>query len=247
MRFSRRRRVTRHPVWLTAPLALVVGVAFLSFALAFPRTAFLLSLAALAALLASRGRRGLRGLLRWRGSEPVYAALVCALLSGGTLAGQQFISGGHEGTVTVTRVVDGDTIEVAPPVDGIRTVRLIGVDAPETDHPRCGEQPYGREAANFAAGRLEGERVELEFDVERVDRYGRLLAYVRTEDGELFNETLVREGYAQVATFPPNVRYESLFLMRQREARGAERGLWGLSEEELALQTDRGNGIGGEC
>jgi micrococcal nuclease len=80
--------------------------------------------------------------------------------------------------VTVSRVVDGDTVEVAPPVDGLSEVRLKGVDTPETSHPTYGEQPYGQQAKEFTTSRLEGERVALEFDVEKVDPYGRLLAYV---------------------------------------------------------------------
>jgi micrococcal nuclease len=63
----------------------------------------------------------------------------------------------------------------------------------------------------------------------------------------MFNETLVEERYAQVATFPPNVKYVERFLEAQREARAANRGLWGLSAAELCQQTDRGNGIGGGC
>ena len=63
----------------------------------------------------------------------------------------------------------------------------------------------------------------------------------------MFNETLVREGYAQVATFPPNVKYVDRYLEAQREARAASRGLWGLSAAELCQQTDRDNGIGGGC
>lgn len=63
----------------------------------------------------------------------------------------------------------------------------------------------------------------------------------------MFNETLLEEGYAQVATFPPNVKYVERFLEAQREARAANRGLWGLSAGELCQQTDRGNGIGGGC
>ncbi len=63
----------------------------------------------------------------------------------------------------------------------------------------------------------------------------------------MFNETLVEEGYAQVATFPPNVKYTHRFLEAQRGARGANRGLWGLSAGELCQQTDRGNCIGGGC
>jgi hypothetical protein len=94
---------------------------------------------------------------------------------------------------------------------------------------------------------LDGEEVRLELDVQKIDPYGRLLAYVNLPDGEMFNETLVSEGYAQVATFPPNVKYQERFLEAQRETRAANRGLWGLAARQLCQQTDRGNGIGGGC
>jgi micrococcal nuclease len=145
----------------------------------------------------------------------------------------------------VTRVVDGDTVDISPAVEGNDRVRLIGVDTPETRDPDCGVQPYGNEAKAFATSELQGQEVGLEFDVEKTDRYDRLLAYVYPSDEEMFNETLLEQGYAQVATFPPNVRYVDRFLAAQEEARAAGRGFWGLSPEELAAQTDRGNGIGG--
>jgi micrococcal nuclease len=107
--------------------------------------------------------------------------------------------------------------------------------------------PYGEEASAFTTQRLEGKQVALEFDVERIDPYGRVLAYVYLPDGAMFNETLVREGYAQVATFPPNVKYTDRFLDAQHEARAADRGLWGLPNGQLCQLADRGNGIGGGC
>ena len=151
---------------------------------------------------------------------------------------------GHEATVEVTRVVDGDTIDISPSVEGRSRVRLIGMDTPEV---YFGTQPYGSEASAFAKQELNGEEVTLELDVQKIDPYGRLLAYVYLPNGEMFNETLLTEGYAQVATFPPNVKYVDRFLRAQREAREATRGLWGLSAGELCQQTDRDNGIGGGC
>jgi micrococcal nuclease len=118
------------------------------------------------------------------------------------------------------------------------------MDTPEV---YFGTQPYGPEASAFAKQELEGQEVGLELDVRKVDPYGRLLAYVYLPDGEMFNETLLEEGYAQVATFPPNVRHVVRFLEAQRRARAASRGLWGLPAEELCQQSDRGNGIGGGC
>ena len=143
--------------------------------------------------------------------------------------------------VAVSRVVDGDTIEVSPSVEGVEDVRLIGMDTPET---YGGTEPYGAEASAFAERELAGQRVALEFDAERIDPYGRALAYVWLPDGSMFNNTLVSEGYAQVATFPPNVKYTERFLASQREARSADRGLWGLSRNQFCQLADRGNGIG---
>jgi len=154
--------------------------------------------------------------------------------------------GDYDATVTVTRVIDGDTVEISPAVDGIEELRFIGVDAPETKDPDCGRQPYGREAREFTASELRGREVGLEFDEEKTDRNGRLLAYVY-EDGEMFNERLLREGYAQVASFLPNTRYVERLEEAQEEARAAGRGIWALPEDQLAQQADRGNGIGGGC
>jgi micrococcal nuclease len=150
----------------------------------------------------------------------------------------------YAATVRVTRVVDGDTIDISPSVEGRSRVRLIGMDTPEV---HFGTQPYGPEASAFAKRELDGREAKLELDVQKIDPYGRLLAYVYLPDGRMFNETLLEEGYAQVATFPPNVKYQERLLKAQREAREANRGLWGLSAGELCQQTDRGNGIGGRC
>lgn len=128
------------------------------------------------------------------------------------------------GTGRVLRVIDGDTI-VANLEGRDEKVRYIGMNTPEVHHPRKGEQPGGREAAAVNRRLVEGQTVRLEFDVQPRDRYGRLLAYVYV--GTLMvNAELVRLGYAQVATYPPNVRYQDLFLRLQRDAREAGRGLW---------------------
>ena len=138
-----------------------------------------------------------------------------------------------EATVTVTRVVDGDTIEISPAIDGIEDVRLIGVDTPETKKPNCQVQPYGPEASAFTTAELQGQAVGLEFDVEKTDRYDRLLAYVYPPEGTMFNETLLEEGYARVSTFPPNTRYVERFETAEAEARAAGRGIWGLPPAQL--------------
>ncbi|MEN2996645.1 MAG: thermonuclease family protein [Acetomicrobium sp.] len=129
--------------------------------------------------------------------------------------------------VLVSRVIDGDTIQL---YDG-RRVRLIGVDTPETVHPQKGVEPYGKEASNFTRSMLEGREVYLEYDVQLADKYSRTLAYVWLEDDTFFNELLLLEGYAQVATFPPNVKYVERFLEAQKKAREAGKGLWSFESE----------------
>ena len=125
---------------------------------------------------------------------------------------------------TVVRVVDGDTIHVRIGAR-VEKVRYIGVNTPEVHHPTKGEEPGGREAAEVNRRLVEGQAVRLELDVQERDRYGRLLAYVWIGD-LMMNAELVRLGYAQVMTVPPNVRYQEVFLKLQREAREAARGLW---------------------
>lgn len=151
----------------------------------------------------------------------------------------------YDETVTVERIVDGDTIRIDPAVDGIDEVRLIGIDTPETKDPDCDVQPYGPEALTFARDELLEQEVDLEFDEDREDQYDRLLAYVYLED-EMFNETLLEEGYAQVYTVSPNDKYEDRFEEAQEAAQEEELGIWGLSYSEQDLLADRDNGIGGE-
>ncbi len=126
----------------------------------------------------------------------------------------------------VTRVVDGDTIEVV--LGGRKErVRLIGIDTPETKDPRRPVECFGKEAARRTAQLVGGEWVRLSFDVEVRDKYGRLLAYVyRLRDGLFLNLALVREGFALVYTVPPNLAHQEEFLQAQRRAREEGRGLW---------------------
>ncbi|MGH9279163.1 MAG: thermonuclease family protein [Acidimicrobiales bacterium] len=126
--------------------------------------------------------------------------------------------------VAIERVVDGDTVVVT----GKQTVRLIGVDAPETKDPRRPVGCFGQEASRFLTSTLPaGTAVRLVGDVEQHDRYGRLLAYLYRRDSGLFvNAELVRQGYASVLTIPPNVAHADEFVELAREARVDGRGLW---------------------
>ena len=134
-------------------------------------------------------------------------------------------SGGDSPTVRVVAVVDGDTIDVA--WDGRRErVRLLGVDTPETVDERRPVGCYGPEAAAFTSRRLQGRTVRLEFDRQRRDRFGRLLAYVDV-DGRRFNDELLAGGYARLLVIPPNGRHARAMLDQELGARSAGRGLWG--------------------
>ena len=122
-----------------------------------------------------------------------------------------------DAVVPVLRVIDGDTIEVE--FDGaVESVRYIGINTLERDDPREEIRALARAASAANARLVEGRRVRLEFDVERRDRYQRLLAYVWVGD-TLINELLVRQGHAQPATYPPNVRYVDRFVAAARLAR----------------------------
>jgi micrococcal nuclease len=128
-------------------------------------------------------------------------------------------------TGAVLQVVDGDTIDVQ--LDGHRVrVRYLGINTPETKHAEKGVEPFGPEADAANRRLVEGHTVRLELDVQPWDRDQRLLAYVYVGD-LMVNAELVRQGYAQVATVPPNVKYADRFRELQREAREAQRGLWG--------------------
>ena len=139
----------------------------------------------------------------------------------------------------VERVVDGDTLKLS---DGKR-IRLIGVDTPEVhysdklvrDAARTKRdikkiQALGRKASEFTKNLCLGKRVRLEFDVEKQDRYRRTLAYVYLEDGTFVNAKILEEGFGQIMTIPPNVKYAEYFFKLQQEARNNRKGLWGIKD-----------------
>lgn len=137
-------------------------------------------------------------------------------------------SQGARTSAIVLRAIDGDTIELT---DGER-VRYIGIDTPESVDPRRPVECLGQEAARRNRELTLGRTVYLESDIENRDRYGRLLRYVYLADGTMVNEMLAREGFAEPATVPPNVRYVKLFRDAGAEARNAQIGLWGTICEE---------------
>jgi micrococcal nuclease len=122
----------------------------------------------------------------------------------------------------VTSVVDGDTIKVSE----LGTLRLIGIDTPETKDPRKPVQCFGAEASKRASELLSGKKVYLEFDpANRIDKYGRTLAYVYREDGYFFNAEMVKDGYANSYTKYPHPKLEE-FNVLAREAREKQKGLY---------------------
>jgi len=139
------------------------------------------------------------------------------------------------GDILVTRVIDGDTLQIE---DGER-VRLIGIDTPEmhdseklqrdarrTKQDAATIQELGRRAYEFTKKLVEGKRVSIDFDVEARDKYKRLLGYVYLQDGTFVNAEIIKQGYASLMTYPPNVKHADLFKQLYREARENRRGLW---------------------
>ena len=128
---------------------------------------------------------------------------------------------------TVVRVVDGDTIRVN--LNGKEvTIRMIGLDTPETKDPRKPVQCYGQEASNKAVQLLDGATVYLEVDPTQgtYDAYQRLLSYVWMSDGRLFNQLMIDEGYAFEYTYNKPYKYQAAFKNAERTAREQQRGLW---------------------
>ena len=144
--------------------------------------------------------------------------------------------GGYE-EADVVRVVDGDTIvaRITNRVDGPGagaavvgaeySVRFLGIDTPESVKPSSPVECFGHEASAATTALLGGAHVRLVKDVEETDQYDRLLRYVYMGD-EMANARLVVNGYAQVYTYPPNVRHAELFVALERDARDHNRGLW---------------------
>ncbi|HTY45893.1 MAG TPA: thermonuclease family protein [Patescibacteria group bacterium] len=137
--------------------------------------------------------------------------------------------------IVVQRAVDGDTLVLA---NGDR-LRLIGIDTPEMhesdklyrDARRSRQdvrtiKAMGTRAYEFTRKLVEGKQVRLEFDAEKRDKYGRLLAYVYLRDGTFVNAEIVKQGFASLLTIPPNVKYAALFTQMYKEARENKRGLW---------------------
>jgi micrococcal nuclease len=156
----------------------------------------------------------------------VVVAVLAAASLGGWWLGRARAHGVRQ--VRVVHVVDGDTI-VVDDHGRSETVRLLGVDTPETVDPDEPVQCYGPEASAYTKAALTDRVVRLETDVETRDRYGRLLAYVLV-DGHRFNDDLLRRGYARLLVIPPNGVHARMMLDEELAARRAGVGLWAACE-----------------
>jgi micrococcal nuclease len=130
--------------------------------------------------------------------------------------------GSNQETFLVTKVIDGDTIEI----EGGKRVRYIGIDTPETVDPNRPVGCFGKEASSKNSELVLNKRVKLVKDVSETDRYGRLLRYVYIDD-IFVNDYLVVEGYAKASTYAPDVKYSEQFVNSERNAREEKKGLWG--------------------
>jgi endonuclease YncB( thermonuclease family) len=128
---------------------------------------------------------------------------------------------------SVVEVVDGDTLKIN--ISGkTETLRLIGLDTPETVDPRKPVQCFGREASNKAKELLSGKKVRIEKDSTQgeLDKYGRTLAYVYREDGLFYNKYMIEQGYAHEYTYSTPYKYQAEFKAAEKSARENQRGLW---------------------
>ncbi len=143
-----------------------------------------------------------------------YVIFLYIFLSGGPSIAREWFK--------VKRVNDGDTIVLT---DG-RHVRYIGINTPEIDHGSQKAEPYGYKAKNYNKKMVLSKMIRLEFDKERYDQYGRLLAYIFLKDGKFVNKALIEQGYAYFLPRRPNIRYNKILLQSQRNAMSAKRGIW---------------------
>ncbi len=131
---------------------------------------------------------------------------------------------------TVVSVVDGDTI-ILRIQNKTETVRLLGIDTPETVHPTKPVECFGTQASSFTKDALQkNSRVRLVRDVEPRDRFQRLLVYLYLEDGTLFNQLLLDRGFARTLSIEPNTAFASQFTDHESSARERRVGLWQACE-----------------
>ena len=151
----------------------------------------------------------------------------------------------NQNIATVIKVIDGDTLKIKYQ-SSEENIRLIGIDTPESkinkkakkDSKRSGQDiktiiALGNKAANFTRSLVKlGNTIKVEFDVQQRDRYGRILGYIYLNNGKMLNEEIIKAGYANIMTVPPNVKHQEVFLIAYREASNNRKGLWKGVENE---------------
>lgn len=176
----------------------------------------------------------------------LWLLLIATLLTAVVLFFTQYRMGpADEKKAYVLRVIDGDTFLIRY-CGKEEKLRLIGIDTPETranrkaskdadrsDHDLRTIMAMGDEARAYVQLIVpRGTEIALEFDVQQRDQYGRLLAYVYLQNGEMLNEKIIADGYARPMTYPPNIKYQQLFVVQYQKARYEKKGLWKSPEEK---------------
>ena len=158
-------------------------------------------------------------------STVTYAKIALVLLVG-VLSSCTSANSLQSDVATIVSVIDGDTI-VVEVQNQTETVRLLGVDTPETVHPNKPVKCFGPEASAFTKATLaKGSTVKLMRDVEPRDRFQRLLVYLFLADGTLFNQLLIDRGLARTLSIEPNTAFASQFAKNESSAKDRRVGLW---------------------
>jgi len=162
------------------------------------------------------------------------AALLSALAFAGQGRAGTFSQIGTSRWVAVSHAYDGDTFKT----DSGEKVRLLGINTPELARDDKPGQPLAGRATDELRALVQGKTVRLEFDKDRHDNYGRLLAHVYLRDGTWVNAHMIESGLAHAYTFAPNFLHTAALLDKERQARSAKRGIWNSDRFQL-LQQDR--------
>ncbi|MFH1479170.1 MAG: thermonuclease family protein [Candidatus Omnitrophota bacterium] len=150
----------------------------------------------------------------------------------------------YDGKNTVARVIDGDTIELS---NG-SMIRYIGVNTPEIRR-KAGEEwvydpmPYAEKAKDFNEGKVLGRQIDIEYDIQRKDKYGRILGYVYIGN-IMVNAELIKNGYSVIYSYPPNIKHLDDFLNAQEEARVNKRGIWKDLEDNIISSKEAKDNFG---
>jgi micrococcal nuclease len=155
----------------------------------------------------------------------VVLLILCIFLVYGLTGASSSRPSKDDDTVRSKKIYDGDTIGAV--VDGrFEKIRLLGIDAPEMD-----QRPWGKKSRECLRALISAadSRIYIEYDIQRRDKYGRILAYIWSQDRKMLNEEMMKKGCAVLFTFPPNVRYAERLRAAQKKAQEDKTGLWGKS------------------